>query len=149
MSSTFQHDPVECQPNGEEGNYIMYQHATDASHPNNDRFSECSINDMRPILESKAHYCFTGKSSCWENLEDFRISMVSFSNLISHKIRSRLQVCNAFERSDPTNLDSSNRFRNSDGVISGNEDFCPCIVLSKFFNWLMKLNESKLLIRNK
>ena len=85
-----QHDPTECQPSGDEGNYIMFEHTTDAGHPNNDRFSECSIHDMRQVIEAKAHYCFTGKSSGrlkiipfkWENVNEYVICMIMLSTYI-------------------------------------------------------------------
>ncbi|CAB3988340.1 disintegrin and metallo ase domain-containing 10-like [Paramuricea clavata] len=58
-----QHDQEECQPGGRDGNYIMYEHSSDAAHPNNDKFSQCSVNDMRKMLQARAHECFTDGSS--------------------------------------------------------------------------------------
>lgn len=38
----------------------MFPQATDGSQTNNELFSSCSINSIRPVLETKAS-CFTGK----------------------------------------------------------------------------------------
>ncbi|XP_028406843.1 disintegrin and metalloproteinase domain-containing protein 10-like [Dendronephthya gigantea] len=60
-----EHDPKHCQPGGKEGNYLMFEHASDTGHINNDRFSQCSITTMNRILVSRAHECFTdGTSYC-------------------------------------------------------------------------------------
>nr|XP_022312257.1 disintegrin and metalloproteinase domain-containing protein 10-like [Crassostrea virginica] len=42
-----------CAPGGSDGNYIMYAHATSGYLPNNDKFSNCSINQVAPIIENK------------------------------------------------------------------------------------------------
>jgi disintegrin and metalloproteinase domain-containing protein 10 len=60
-----QHDPLTCQ-GAEGGNYIMYSKSTDASKPNNNIFSNCSITEMKRVLRTKAT-CFTkytGGSVC-------------------------------------------------------------------------------------
>ena len=38
----------------------MYPHMTDTAHPNNDRFSQCSIMDIRTVLQERVQHCFTG-----------------------------------------------------------------------------------------
>ena len=40
------HDPTSCQDSSN-GNFIMYGEATSATEPNNVKFSDCSIGDIR------------------------------------------------------------------------------------------------------
>ena len=57
-----QHDPSTtstCSPGGSRGNYIMYPRATDGTDSNNNQFSQCSIDSIRPVLQTKSG-CFTG-----------------------------------------------------------------------------------------
>lgn len=59
-----QHDPEQCTPGGEDGNFIMFARATSGDKRNNNRFSPCSLNAINPVLNSKARSpkgCFTGK----------------------------------------------------------------------------------------
>ena len=58
------HDPntFACAPGGTDGNFIMYFSAVDGSRPNNNRFSTCSIANIRPVLESSKSSCFIGES---------------------------------------------------------------------------------------
>ncbi|EFN83625.1 ADAM 10 [Harpegnathos saltator] len=56
------HDPEECTPGGEDGNFIMFARATSGDKRNNNRFSPCSLNSINPVLNSKARSlkgCFT------------------------------------------------------------------------------------------
>lgn len=65
----FQHDPKDdsmCTPGGENGNYIMFAHATSGDKRNNNRFSPCSLKSINAVLNSKARNtkgCFSGKDS--------------------------------------------------------------------------------------
>ncbi|XP_035671582.1 disintegrin and metalloproteinase domain-containing protein 10-like isoform X1 [Branchiostoma floridae] len=52
------HDPEECRPGGAQGNYVMYPYATDGRKPNNDDFSVCSKQSMRPVMAIKGIRCF-------------------------------------------------------------------------------------------
>ncbi|CAH1251914.1 ADAM10 [Branchiostoma lanceolatum] len=52
------HDPEECRPGGAQGNYVMYPYATDGRNPNNDDFSVCSKQSMRPVMAIKGTRCF-------------------------------------------------------------------------------------------
>eukprot|EP00058_Branchiostoma_floridae_P022186 XP_002607676.1 hypothetical protein BRAFLDRAFT_82878 [Branchiostoma floridae] len=52
------HDPEECRPGGAQGNYVMYPYATDGRKPNNDDFSVCSKQSMRPVMAIKGTRCF-------------------------------------------------------------------------------------------
>ena len=55
------HDPQNdvCSPgSGGGGNFIMYFSATDGSQTNNKKFSVCSINSIRAVLESSRSGCF-------------------------------------------------------------------------------------------
>ena len=55
-----QHDPAgTCSPGGSLGNFIMFPQATDGALENNRRFSTCSRDSIRAVLESKAEDCFT------------------------------------------------------------------------------------------
>jgi len=59
-----QHDPEQCTPGGEDGNFIMFARATSGDKRNNNRFSPCSLNAINPVLNSKARSpkgCFTGE----------------------------------------------------------------------------------------
>lgn len=60
----FQHDPEQCTPGGEDGNYIMFARATSGDKRNNNKFSPCSLKAIEPVLNAKARSnkgCFTGK----------------------------------------------------------------------------------------
>ncbi|XP_077562411.1 disintegrin and metalloproteinase domain-containing protein 10-like [Haemaphysalis longicornis] len=51
------HDPKDdnmCTPGGENGNYIMFAHATSGDKRNNNRFSPCSLKSINAVLNSKA-----------------------------------------------------------------------------------------------
>uniref|UniRef100_A0A8D8W5K6 ADAM10 endopeptidase n=1 Tax=Cacopsylla melanoneura TaxID=428564 RepID=A0A8D8W5K6_9HEMI len=48
------HDPEICTPGGDEGNFIMFARATSGDKKNNNRFSQCSLNSINPVLNSKA-----------------------------------------------------------------------------------------------
>jgi len=64
VSSCIQHDPEQCTPGGEDGNFIMFARATSGDKRNNNRFSPCSLNAINPVLNSKARSpkgCFTGQ----------------------------------------------------------------------------------------
>jgi len=64
VSSRIQHDPEQCTPGGEDGNFIMFARATSGDKRNNNRFSPCSLNAINPVLNSKARSpkgCFTGQ----------------------------------------------------------------------------------------
>ncbi|XP_014488685.1 PREDICTED: disintegrin and metalloproteinase domain-containing protein 10 [Dinoponera quadriceps] len=59
------HDPEQCTPGGEDGNFIMFARATSGDKRNNNRFSPCSLNAINPVLNSKARSvkgCFTEPS---------------------------------------------------------------------------------------
>lgn len=60
----FQHDPEQCTPGGEDGNFIMFARATSGDKRNNNKFSPCSLKAIEPVLNAKARSskgCFTGK----------------------------------------------------------------------------------------
>ncbi|XP_034948232.1 disintegrin and metalloproteinase domain-containing protein 10-like [Chelonus insularis] len=48
------HDPDECSPGGEDGNFIMFARATSGDKRNNNRFSPCSLISINPVLNIKA-----------------------------------------------------------------------------------------------
>ncbi|XP_024937542.1 disintegrin and metalloproteinase domain-containing protein 10 isoform X2 [Cephus cinctus] len=48
------HDPDECSPGGEDGNFIMFARATSGDKRNNNRFSSCSLLSINPVLNAKA-----------------------------------------------------------------------------------------------
>ncbi|XP_018321320.1 disintegrin and metalloproteinase domain-containing protein 10 [Agrilus planipennis] len=48
------HDPERCTPGGEDGNFIMFARATSGDKKNNNKFSQCSINSINPVLNFKA-----------------------------------------------------------------------------------------------
>lgn len=59
-----QHDyPPECRPGGKIGNYIMFASATSGDRYNNNKFSECSKNNVSAVLdaitEGRKPNCFT------------------------------------------------------------------------------------------
>lgn len=57
-----QHDPSgACAPGGSGGNFIMFAQATDGALPNNKRFSSCSNNRIRAVLNDKSS-CFAGET---------------------------------------------------------------------------------------
>lgn len=66
---SYQHDPKDdtlCTPGGEQGNYIMFAHATSGDKGNNNRFSPCSLRSIYQVLKQKAinsKGCFMGKAS--------------------------------------------------------------------------------------
>lgn len=56
------HDPEQCTPGGEDGNFIMFARATSGDKRNNNRFSPCSLTSIDPVLNTKARSprgCFT------------------------------------------------------------------------------------------
>ncbi|XP_055696634.1 uncharacterized protein LOC129797822 [Lutzomyia longipalpis] len=56
------HDPEQCTPGGEDGNYIMFARATSGDKRNNNKFSPCSLKAIEPVLNAKARSakgCFT------------------------------------------------------------------------------------------
>ncbi|XP_037910075.1 disintegrin and metalloproteinase domain-containing protein 10 isoform X2 [Hermetia illucens] len=56
------HDPEQCTPGGEDGNYIMFARATSGDKKNNNKFSPCSLKSIEPVLNAKARSakgCFT------------------------------------------------------------------------------------------
>ncbi|CAH0552456.1 unnamed protein product [Brassicogethes aeneus] len=56
------HDPEQCTPGGEDGNYIMFARATSGDKKNNNQFSPCSLKSINPVLNFKARSskgCFT------------------------------------------------------------------------------------------
>lgn len=58
-----QHDPEQCTPGGEDGNFIMFARATSGDKKNNNKFSPCSLKSIEPVLNAKARSakgCFTG-----------------------------------------------------------------------------------------
>lgn len=64
FSFVAQHDPDECSPGGEDGNFIMFARATSGDKRNNNRFSPCSLVSINPVLNAKARSskgCFAGK----------------------------------------------------------------------------------------
>ncbi|XP_063704128.1 uncharacterized protein LOC134833659 [Culicoides brevitarsis] len=63
------HDPEQCTPGGEDGNFIMFARATSGDKRNNNKFSSCSLRAIEPVLKAKARSakgCFTEpqKSIC-------------------------------------------------------------------------------------
>uniref|UniRef100_A0A182W0B7 Disintegrin domain-containing protein n=1 Tax=Anopheles minimus TaxID=112268 RepID=A0A182W0B7_9DIPT len=62
MPSFANHDPEQCTPGGEDGNFIMFARATSGDKRNNNRFSPCSLKAIEPVLNAKARSakgCFT------------------------------------------------------------------------------------------
>lgn len=64
-----QHDPETrvCSPGGEDGNFIMFARATSGDKPNNNRFSDCSVESMASVMEVKARSndgCFIRELPC-------------------------------------------------------------------------------------
>ncbi|XP_068157635.1 uncharacterized protein Kul isoform X1 [Drosophila tropicalis] len=60
------HDPEQCTPGGEDGNFIMFARATSGDKKNNNRFSSCSLKSIEPVLNAKARSmkgCFTEPQS--------------------------------------------------------------------------------------
>lgn len=56
------HDPNECTPGGDDGNFIMFARATSGDKKNNNQFSPCSLKSINPVLNFKARSskgCFT------------------------------------------------------------------------------------------
>ncbi|XP_055587566.1 disintegrin and metalloproteinase domain-containing protein 10 isoform X2 [Uranotaenia lowii] len=56
------HDPEQCTPGGEDGNFIMFARATSGDKRNNNQFSPCSLKAIEPVLNAKARSakgCFT------------------------------------------------------------------------------------------
>ncbi|RDD44962.1 Disintegrin and metalloproteinase domain-containing protein 10 [Trichoplax sp. H2] len=63
-----QHDPTTnptCAPGGSVGNFIMYPKATAGNKVNNKKFSSCSKNYIKPILNSRA----TNSGGCFRSRE--------------------------------------------------------------------------------
>nr|XP_027206139.1 disintegrin and metalloproteinase domain-containing protein 10-like [Dermatophagoides pteronyssinus] len=59
------HDyPVECRPGGPLGNYIMYSSATSGERQNNNKFSQCSVNNISTVLN--AVFNNEGKENCFQ-----------------------------------------------------------------------------------
>jgi hypothetical protein len=56
-------DGSDCAPGPPQGNYIMYERATDGGMPNNDDFSKCSRDLVGPVLVARAPICFTSNFS--------------------------------------------------------------------------------------
>lgn len=87
--SVFQHDPEQCTPGGEDGNFIMFARATSGDKRNNNKFSPCSLKAIEPVLNSKARSnkgCFTGElclihEMCKNHHNNFYFKIISpFSN---------------------------------------------------------------------
>ncbi|XP_061389688.1 uncharacterized protein LOC133324874 [Musca vetustissima] len=60
------HDPEQCTPGGEDGNFIMFARATSGDKKNNNKFSPCSLKSIEPVLNAKARStkgCFTEPQS--------------------------------------------------------------------------------------
>ena len=63
------HDPDNdktCTPGGDDGNFIMFARATAGDRRNNNKFSQCSLKSINPVLSVKArdtYGCFQGKES--------------------------------------------------------------------------------------
>ncbi|XP_034131456.1 uncharacterized protein LOC117585829 isoform X2 [Drosophila guanche] len=60
------HDPEQCTPGGEDGNFIMFARATSGDKKNNNKFSTCSLKSIEPVLNAKARSmkgCFTEPQS--------------------------------------------------------------------------------------
>lgn len=63
LRRNLQHDPEQCTPGGEDGNFIMFARATSGDKKNNNKFSPCSLKAIEPVLNTKARSakgCFTG-----------------------------------------------------------------------------------------
>lgn len=59
------HDyPLECRPGGPRGNFIMYSSATSGERQNNNKFSECSVNNISTVLH--AVFNNEGKANCFQ-----------------------------------------------------------------------------------
>ncbi|EGD76937.1 hypothetical protein PTSG_07278 [Salpingoeca rosetta] len=54
-----QGDPVCNPPEADGGSYVMFATSVDGSSPNNDKFSPCSIANVRVVLESPKTDCFS------------------------------------------------------------------------------------------
>jgi len=59
-------DAAHCEPGGAEGNYIMYRNAVSVEHPNNDKFSSCSRDDIIPKLLTcgEAYFRHQSNNTC-------------------------------------------------------------------------------------
>ncbi|PAA87811.1 hypothetical protein BOX15_Mlig010582g2 [Macrostomum lignano] len=53
----------DCQPTGDQGNYIMFSSATTGDLPNNNRFSPCSRDSMASLLDQVLN-ARSGKANC-------------------------------------------------------------------------------------
>ena len=53
------HDPAQCQPGDNGGNYIMYAYSVTGLDPNNNLFSDCSKGNILAVLNAKMTSCFT------------------------------------------------------------------------------------------
>lgn len=66
------HDPDgsrECTPGGEDGNYLMFAHASAGDLPNNNEFSSCSVTNITRVLNSIG----TIRNNCFDVLEDIQL----------------------------------------------------------------------------
>ena len=71
-----QHDPAgSCSPGGSAGNFIMFRSATDGQRNNNKMFSTCSMNSIRPVLQTKST-CFECK--CWSLNREHLVNVVLY-----------------------------------------------------------------------
>eukprot|EP00052_Salpingoeca_macrocollata_P026997 m.254081 g.254081 ORF g.254081 m.254081 type:complete len:904 (+) comp22680_c1_seq1:11-2722(+) len=52
-----------CAPGGLFGNFIMYETATDGTRSNNNKFSQCSLDQIGSLIISKAEQCFDNTGS--------------------------------------------------------------------------------------
>lgn len=48
-----------CAPDGLYGHYLMHPYSSDASKPNNYKFSPCSVASIAPVIVTKSPICFT------------------------------------------------------------------------------------------
>ncbi|CAI8021227.1 Disintegrin and metalloproteinase domain-containing protein 10 [Geodia barretti] len=53
-----------CSPGGSSGNFIMFPQATNGRQTNNNRFSPCSREDIRNVLQSTKSDCFATEAFC-------------------------------------------------------------------------------------
>lgn len=80
LSFCIKHDPEQCTPGGEDGNFIMFARATSGDKKNNNQFSPCSLKSINPVLNFKARStkgCFTG-----EELSVCGVTSITSSNML-------------------------------------------------------------------
>ncbi|XP_064467390.1 disintegrin and metalloproteinase domain-containing protein 10-like isoform X1 [Ornithodoros turicata] len=73
-----QHDPQQCSPAGDVGNYIMYPRSTLGDRPNNRKYSSCSIHQISRVLRhmyygrSRRPLCFKKSQGpiCGNNVQE-------------------------------------------------------------------------------